>query len=452
MKRILTLATMTALLATGANAAVTVGNGAAVATPEGITVKVIRIGVGVNPQGSNSNQPRDRVIFADTDGNPLYVSPEDAPGVSNCAGECTETWVPFTAADDAQPAGYWSIIERADGNRQWAFREQPMYRFREEMTAPKVKRKSSGDYDYTEVALAAENDGKELSAEEKKEAEEKRRAAAFRRAPTAEGHDVDGRYVMEILPDTWMPMPMGVTVMEFRPAPGYVFTNLDERSLYFFTGELKSVPKDGAWAPVEAGQAALPVGEFSVLSRPDGVFQWAYQGKPLFTFDGDREFGDANGRYENDDRFELAYVLRYFMPEGIQIQKSHTYGGLLVTSTGLPLYVRERGNGGVDAVLRGDRGRLGVGQSLGISTCDAKCEETWKPLLAPSDAQPTGYWGIYERPDGSKQWSYYGYAAYTYGGGQEMGSVEIYDDVNHFEVAGGQPNTGIPLHWRVAPP
>ena len=79
MKRILTLATMTALLATGANAAVTVGNGAPVATPEGITVKVIRIGAGVNPQGSNSNQPRDRVIFADTDGNPLYVSPRRRP-------------------------------------------------------------------------------------------------------------------------------------------------------------------------------------------------------------------------------------------------------------------------------------------------------------------------------------------------------------------------------------
>jgi len=452
MKRLIALSAVATMLTSGANAEILIGSDAALATPKGITVNVIRIGSGVNPQGSNSNQPRDRVIFADMDSNPLYASPEDSAGVSNCTGDCTKTWVPFFAESDDQPVGYWSIIDRPDGTRQWTFRDQPMYRFREEMAAPTIKRKTSGDYDYTEEALAAENAGEELSPEEKKKAEEKRQAAAFRRAPTAEGHEVDGRYVFEILPETWMPMPMGITVQEFRPAPGFVLTNLDDRSLYFFNADLSSAPKSSDWMPVEAGQAALPVGEFSIVQRPDGVFQWAYQDKPLFTFVGDREFGDANGRYEDNRNFELAYVLRYFMPDGIQIDKSHTYGGLLTTSTGEPIYVRERGNGGVDAVYRGDRGRLGVGQGLGISTCDAACEETWKPLLAPADALPTGYWGIYERSDGTKQWSYYGYAAYTYNGQREMGSAEVYDNIDHFEVAGNTPNEGIPLHWRVAPP
>ena len=68
------------------------------------------------------------------------------------------------------------------------------------------------------------------------------------------------------------------------------------------------------------------------------------------------------------------------------------------------------------------------------------------------DAKPTGYWGVYDRADGTKQWSYYGYALYTYEGDKDMGSVEVYDDIDHFEVAGGTPNEGIPLHWRVAPP
>jgi predicted lipoprotein with Yx(FWY)xxD motif len=450
MKKLFALSTLAALLTTttGAYAAVTAGNDAAVATPKGITVKVVRIGTGVNPQGSNSNQPRDRVIFADTEGNPLYASPDDAPGVSNCTGDCTETWVPFTAEAGDEALGYWSIIERTDGSLQWTFRDQPLYRFNEEMATPKASRKSSGDYDYTEQALEAE---KELSPEEKRKLEAARQAVG-RRDATASGHDVDGRYVYEILPETWMPMPMGITVKEFRPAPGFVLTNLEDRSLYFFTGDLGSAPRSADWTPVEAGQAALPVGDFSIAQRPDGVFQWAYQGKPLFTFSGDREFGDANGRYEGNSNFELAYVLRYFMPDGIQIEKSHTYGGLLTTSTGEPIYVRERGNGGVDAVYRGDRGRPSVGRGLGISTCDAKCEETWKPLLAPADALPTGYWGIYERPDGSKQWSYYGYATYTYNGQRDMGSVEVYDDVDHFELAGSTPNEGIPLHWRVAPP
>ncbi|MEQ9448921.1 MAG: hypothetical protein RLN70_08445 [Rhodospirillaceae bacterium] len=450
MRRSLVLATVTALFTTAAQADITVGKDAAVATPEGITVKVIRIGSGVNPQGSNSNQPRDRIIFADTDGNPLYASPEDPPGVSNCAGECAQTWVPFDADENAQPAGYWSILERSDGTRQWAFRDQPMYRYFAEMNVPMARRASSGDYDYSEQAAA--EDESELSAEERERREKIRQAASSRGGPTAHGHDVDGRYVLEILPETWMPMPIGITVKEFRAAPGFVLTNLNDRSLYFYTDEATAVPEGDIWKPVVAGQAALPVGDFSIIQRADGIYQWAYQGRSLFTFDGDREFGDANGRYENDSNFELAYVLRYFMPEGIQIRKSHTYGGLLVTSDDKPIYVRERGNGGVDAILRNDRGRLGVGQTLGISACDAKCEETWKPLLADADAKPTGYWGLYERPDGTQQWAYYGYAAYTYAGSQEMGSTEVYDDVDHFEIAGNTPNEGIPLHWRVAPP
>ncbi|MBY0512255.1 MAG: hypothetical protein K2P94_19140, partial [Rhodospirillaceae bacterium] len=35
------------------------------ATPQGITLKVVRIGEGIRPPGSNGNQPRDRLIFAD---------------------------------------------------------------------------------------------------------------------------------------------------------------------------------------------------------------------------------------------------------------------------------------------------------------------------------------------------------------------------------------------------
>ncbi len=34
------------------------------ASPPGVTLRVIRIGFGVNPAGSNSNQPRDRIVFA----------------------------------------------------------------------------------------------------------------------------------------------------------------------------------------------------------------------------------------------------------------------------------------------------------------------------------------------------------------------------------------------------
>ncbi len=452
MKKLFALSTAVALLAfTGAYhaRAITVGPSAPEANPAGITIKVIRIGSGVNPTGSNSNQPRDRIVFADIDGNVLYASSQDTtPGTSSCVDECAKVWAPLLVEDDAKAVGLWSVIDRADGTRQWAFRDKPMYRFAEEMDQPETGATSSGDYG--DLGVEKKQSGDKAESDDEDKAAQQR--ASARRVPDGKGHDVDGRYVLEIDPSTWITMPMGITVEEVRAASGHVLATTEGRSLYFFSGDLNSVPENEDWRPVEAGQAMLPVGEFTIVKRTDGIYQWAFQDKPLYTYRDDREYGDANGLYEPDSNFQLAYVLRYFMPSMVQVRKSHTYGGLLETTDGRTLYARERGNGGVDAVYRSDRGRLSIGQSLGTKTCDLDCEKTWKPLLASADAKPTGYWGVYDRADGSKQWSYYGYALYTYNGDDGMGSVEVYDDVDHFEVAGGTPNEGIPLHWRVAPP
>ncbi|MEM9209797.1 MAG: hypothetical protein AAGA61_11150, partial [Pseudomonadota bacterium] len=40
---------------------------------------------------------------------------------------CTDLWPPFFADDAAKAVGRWSIVERRDGTRQWAYDEQPLY-------------------------------------------------------------------------------------------------------------------------------------------------------------------------------------------------------------------------------------------------------------------------------------------------------------------------------------
>ena len=40
---------------------------------------------------------------------------------------CTATWPPVYAADDAKPIDKWTIIKRADGKRQWAYDDFPLY-------------------------------------------------------------------------------------------------------------------------------------------------------------------------------------------------------------------------------------------------------------------------------------------------------------------------------------
>ena len=67
----------------------------------------------------------------------LYVSDRDTEDQSNCYDNCVLAWPPLYASDDAEPIGQWSILERSDGTRQWAYKGQPVYeRFHDSPTNP----------------------------------------------------------------------------------------------------------------------------------------------------------------------------------------------------------------------------------------------------------------------------------------------------------------------------
>jgi|SRR5579872_785148 len=59
----------------------------------------------------------------------LYVFAADQPDVSNCNGGCAAIWPPLMAGAGAQATGGFTVITRADGSRQWAYKHQPLYRF-----------------------------------------------------------------------------------------------------------------------------------------------------------------------------------------------------------------------------------------------------------------------------------------------------------------------------------
>jgi predicted lipoprotein with Yx(FWY)xxD motif len=58
---------------------------------------------------------------------PLYMSTADPPGKSSCSGACAKQWLPVIAEASAKPIGDWSIVVREDGQRQWAFKDHPVY-------------------------------------------------------------------------------------------------------------------------------------------------------------------------------------------------------------------------------------------------------------------------------------------------------------------------------------
>jgi len=49
------------------------------------------------------------------------------------------------------------------------------------------------------------------------------------------------------------------------------------------------------WPPALAADGAKAAGDWTVISRDDGLKQWAYKGKPVYTFAKDTKAGDTTG-------------------------------------------------------------------------------------------------------------------------------------------------------------
>ena len=49
-------------------------------------------------------------------------------GGDACADpRCMETWRPFLASADARSTGFWEVVTRRDGSRQWAYKGYAVY-------------------------------------------------------------------------------------------------------------------------------------------------------------------------------------------------------------------------------------------------------------------------------------------------------------------------------------
>ena len=68
-------------------------------------------------------------VMSSKDGRTLYTFDKDQAGKSNCSGGCIAAWPAFAVANPALADGDFSVVTRADGGQQWAFKGMPLYFF-----------------------------------------------------------------------------------------------------------------------------------------------------------------------------------------------------------------------------------------------------------------------------------------------------------------------------------
>lgn len=208
------------------------------------------------------------------------------------------------------------------------------------------------------------------------------------------------------------PQPAAPTVVTSQLIPGgMVYADVTGRTLYTYDRDAKpgkSACVDSCaldWKPLAAAWLANPTGEWSVIKRDDGSRQWAYQGKPVYTFSGDHAVGESNGDGLGNS-WHAVVTSRKFLPPKVAIWHSD-FGPAFATTDGKTLYVL--------AELRFNP--LGTkrhtGANIGLTECTGDCTKTWIPYPAPADAEAKEDWSVVTRDDGSKQWAYKGWPVYT---------------------------------------
>jgi len=197
----------------------------------GLAESALPVSIGVVEMGAGR-------LFVDREGYTLYTYKRDGeqPGRSVCIEDCAKTWPPVSPENGSSAIGDWSVIQRPDGSRQWAYNDAPVYRYiRDTHPGAIAGEKASGFWD-----------------------------VLFEPAATPPGISIRGAEAGQILTD-----------IDGRPAYTHSAQTCDRACL-------------AGWLPLEAPWLAKPLNaDWTLVWRDDGLAQWAYRGQPLFITERD---------------------------------------------------------------------------------------------------------------------------------------------------------------------
>jgi predicted lipoprotein with Yx(FWY)xxD motif len=190
------------------------------------------------------------------------------------------------------------------------------------------------------------------------------------------------------------------------------FTDASGDMLYTYDGDAKNARCTGAcldqWVPLSAGALSHAVGDWSVVANDDGTRQWAFKGKPVYSFVNDKTPGIPMGDGA-EGKWHAAIEYDAPLPPEIAIGKTEADTVYTEKATGRTLYFEGYKHRPYEMLSFNHPGIL-----YGTVKCYNECAKTYPPLLASADAKPTGEWWIITRADGVRQWAFRGIPVYTY--------------------------------------
>jgi predicted lipoprotein with Yx(FWY)xxD motif len=73
-----------------------------------------------------------KMVLTDANGMTLYIFDKDAPGVTNCYEQCAVNWPPLMADASAATEGEFTVVDRTDGSKMWAYKGWPLYYWKDD--------------------------------------------------------------------------------------------------------------------------------------------------------------------------------------------------------------------------------------------------------------------------------------------------------------------------------
>lgn len=346
------------------------------------------------------------LVFTDARGKTLYWSNLDSanPGTSHCtetysapaatdhpvlqiyyqeykdkAPSCTSQWPPVLASSGARPVENWSIVTRADGKKQWAYNDLPVYtsykdRMPGDVNGVLGNRLGSAD---TDVALP-------------------------------------GLLYYWSIAKAPMKLPPGVVAFT-RNDLGVIAATLqgplytrNPQSSSSTTGAAGAgehcVDCPAAWRPFEAGAAATAIGNWTIRDEASGHRTWMYLGAQVYTFKGDSFPEHLNGVAGGSP---VLLVKPAYTPPPTAIQTRFTGLGEVFTNpagkTLYAFYCTMRVPGASLAVTHKftcSGWSDDVSQREQLCAAPDRCAERWVPAVAPpNEPAHAGTWSVAVIPD-----------------------------------------------------